>query len=783
MLKSYFLLAWRNLLKHKTSSIINISGLALGLATSILVMLFLVDEFSYDQFHKNISHLYLVMRNQQLANGIVTRETTAGPMGKALEAGMPVVVHSSRQVGMWGMARVGDKQFSVNGIYADPAFFQMMTFPAVEGDPVSALKDPAEVVLTESEAKKLFGTGPAIGKVFVIQDTVAAKVGAVVRDVPRTSTIQFDCVLPFGAFERQNDWLQKWDNNQILTYVELLPSVDVAAFERQATTLLQTRSNDSTVSQFLMPMAKMHLHSGFYNGKQSGGRIYIVVLIVILGLFVLAIACINFMNIATARSEVRAREVGIRKVMGATRQVVMLQFFCEAITIVFLSLGAGLLLSQMVIPAFNRYMNVNIELILTDWRVWVGMLAIGLLTGVLAGSYPAVFLSRFVPSKVLKGRVFSDKRGTLLRRALVTVQFWVAIFFIVGTVVVWQEINYVRSRPIGYEQENLIDVHSSAELGAKYSLFEQEMSTIPGVRSVSAGSDNLVNFNSGITGMDWPGKIPGHEVSIMTTSVGYNWVRTTGMGLVEGRDFSPAYTTDSGACLVNEVTVSQLGLKKPVLGQKLGGSPIIGVVKNFVYNNPSGIIAPMAIYLYKGAPDKGGHFFVRVRNDAHWRETIARIGEIVKKIDPKHSFDFSFTQEEYQQRFEEFTTYGVLATILGGLAIFISCLGLLGLSAFLAERRSKEMSIRKVFGASVRQVLVLLSLDFLRPVVIAFLLAVPAAAWAANFWLNNIAYHVSLSWTVFVAAAGITLLVALLTVGYNGMRTANENPAANLKNE
>jgi putative ABC transport system permease protein len=783
MLKSYFLLAWRNLLKHKTSSIVNVSGLALGLATSILVMLFLVDEFSYDQFHKNISQLYLVMRNQKVANGIATRETTAGPMGKALEAVMPVVVHSARQAGMWGMARVGDKQLSISGIYADPSFFQMMTFPALEGDPVAALKDPAEVVLTESAAKKLFGAAPAMGKVFVIQDTIAVKVGAVVRNIPRTSTIQFECVLPFAAFEPQNDWLQKWDNNQILTYVELRPSADIAAFERQATTLLQTRSNDPTVSQFLMPMARMHLHSGFNNGKQTGGRIYIVVLIVILGLFVLAIACINFMNIATARSEARAREVGIRKVMGATRKVLMLQFFCEAITIVFLSLGVGLMLSRAVIPVFNRYMNVNIELTLTDWRVWAGMLAIGLLTGVLAGSYPAVFLSRFVPSKVLKGRVLSDKRGTLLRRALVTAQFWVAIFFIVGTVVVWQEIDHVRNRPIGYDQENLIDVHSSAELGAKYSLFEQETDAIPGVRSVTAGSDNLVNFNSGITGLDWPGKIPGHEVSIMVTSVGYDWVRTTGMSLAEGRDFSSAYGTDSAACLVNEATVSQLGLKEPVLGQKLGGSPIIGVVKNFVYNNPSGIIAPMALYLYKGAPDKGGHFFVRVRNDAHWRETISRIGKVVKKIDPKHSFDFSFTQEEYQHRFEEFTTYGVLATILGGLAIFISCLGLLGLSAFLAERRSKEMSIRKVFGASVQQVILLLSLDFLRPVVIAFLLAVPAAGWAANLWLNNIAYHVTLSWTVFVAAAAITLLVALLTVGYNGMRTAYENPAANLKNE
>ncbi len=415
--------------------------------------------------------------------------------------------------------------------------------------------------------------------------------------------------------------------------------------------------------------------------------------------------------------------------------------------------------------------------------MWTGVLGVGLMTGLIAGSYPALFLSRFVPAKVLKGSITIGKKRALLRRALVTAQCWVAILFTIGTIVVWQEINYIENRPLGYDQENLIDVRASADLGANYSVFRDRLIQLQGVKGVSAGSDDLLNFGSGITGMDWPGKVPGHEISIMVTSVGYDWLHTTGTQLAEGRDFDRAFGTDTSACLVNESTIQRLGLKEPVVGQKLGGSPIIGVVKNFVFNNPSGIIAPMAIYLYKGAPDGNSHFFVRISNDEHWRQTIAGIGAIVNKLDPKHGFDYSFTKEEYQHRFQELSSDGILATVFGGMAIFISCLGLVGLAAFVIERRAKEMSIRKVFGASVRQVLLLLSADFLRPVIIAFLLAVPVAAWAMNLFLDNIAYHISLSWVVFAAAGLLSLLIALVTVGAQGVKTANANPAKKLRDQ
>jgi putative ABC transport system permease protein len=784
MIKSYFLLAWRNLIKHKTSAAINIGGLAIGLTTSILVVLFVVDEFGFDRFHRNIADLYLLMKNQQQADGVSTGRNSSGPMAGGLRATLPEVVNAVRVAGTGTLARTPDKQVSMDGVYADTGFFSMMSFTSVEGNPGIALQDPHSVILTQSAVKKLFGPGSALGKTFIVDDSVPVRVAAVIRDIPVNSSIQFEYLRPFTAFEPQNAWLKKWDDNRIETWLQLKPKADLAAFGRKATALLQTRSNDTTVSTFAMPMARLRLHSGFNNnGKQSGGKIYLVALIAILGFFVLVIACINFMNIATARSEMRGREVGVRKLMGASRKQIMLQFFCEALTITFLSLLVGILVSYMVVPFFNRYMNANIRFDLLNWRIWTGVVGVGLMTGLIAGSYPALFLSKFGPAKVLKGTIVIGKKRALLRRALVTSQFWVAILFIIGTIVVWQEINYIENRPLGYDQENLVDVHASADLGANYALFRDQLSHLLPVKSVSAGSDDLLNFGSGITGMDWPGKIPGHEISILVTSVGFNWVKTTGLRLAEGRDFDPAFGTDTAACLVNESTVQRLGLREPVLGQKLGDNRIIGVVKNFVFNNPSGIIAPMAIYLYKGAPDGNSHFFVRISNDEHWRETIAGIGAVVKKLDPKHGFDYSFTKEDYQRRFEEFNSDGMVATVFGGMAIFLSCLGLVGLAGFVIERRAKEMSIRKVFGASVRQVLILLSADFLRPVFIAFLLAVPVAAWAIGVWLDNIAYHITLSWGVFVAAGVVSLLIALATVGLQGIKTANANPAKKLRNE
>jgi putative ABC transport system permease protein len=781
MLKSYFKMAWRSLQKNKVSSFVNIAGLAISLATAVIIMLVVVDEFSYDGFHAHLQDIYYIMKNQKQSGGINTGTSTAGPLAAALRSEMPELKYAAR-VSYAGdqLVRAGDKSMFQAVMYTEPDFFNMMSFPATEGSPSEALRDPGSVLITGRTAKNLFGNEDPIGKTLVFDNRLALKVGAVLCDVPSNSSIQFDVILPFEILERENTWLTKWDDNRIGTWVQLGVNTNIRVLDAKMTKLLQARSSDPTVSLFAYPFASLRLHGSFDNGKPTGGRISMVKLLTILGLFILAIACINFMNIATARSEYRGREVGVRKVLGATRNQLIFQFLSEALLTAFLALALGLVISHVALPAFNQYAEKNIHFGFWDWRVWALLAGMGLFTGLLAGSYPALFLSSFKPVRVLKGVLSREKGRARFRRALVTIQFFISIFFIVGTIVIYVQINHVRNRPIGYDQENLIDIDAKGELAGKFEVFKQELAKIPGVSEVSAGSDNLLQFGGVISGMDWPGKKPGEDVSILVSNVQYNWIKTAGLQLVEGRDFNLSFRTDSSACLVNETTVQRLGLKEPITGQLLGGKTIIGVFHNFVFNNPSGIIAPMAIYLKTGSLS---NIFVRIQNNGQWRQTLSQIKNAAKKINPYYPFEFSFIKEGYQVRFEEFAAWGFLATLFGGMAIFISCLGLFGLSAFLAEKRSKEMSIRKVFGAGAGSIWLLLSKDFLKPVFIAFILVVPLASWLMQSMLSKITYHTQVSWWMFVLTGLLAIIIALLTVSYQGIRAALENPVTKLRNE
>ncbi len=780
MLKSYLILAWRNLFKNKISSLINIGGLVVGLSTSILILLMIVDEFSYDSFHSNIASIYLLMKNQQNADGINTGSSTAGPMAAALRNEMPETKYAVRVAGFGGeLTRAGDKTVYESGIYADPDLFRMMSFHTVKGDPATALQDASTVVITASTAKQLFGNEDAVGKTIVFQNKKSFRIGAVVQDVPSNSSIRFDMVIPFQFFEQGNDWLTKWDDNRINTWVQLKPGADIAALNAKLTQLLQTRSNDKTVSLFVYPLKAKRLYNNFSNGKPSGGRIYIVWMLAAIGLFILLIACINFMNLATARSEHRAREVGVRKVLGASRKLLIFQFFSEALLMTFIALALSVLIAWLLLPWFNQLTDKRLFINFLDGKLWLLLLTIGALTGIIAGSYPALFLSRFNTVKVLKGTVTNKKGGTL-RSILVTFQFAISIFLIIATIVLFSELAYVRDRPVGYEQDNLVDIAATGDLNNNYSLFKHQLEAIPGVINISGGSDNILQFGGGITGMDWPGKIPGQELSVIVSKVQYEWTKTAGIKMIEGRDFDPQFGTDTAACLVNEITVQKMGLKAPVVGTIIGGHPVIGVFQNFVFNNPSGIIAPMVIYLQT---NHLSHVFVRVTNNGKWRQTMANIESVAKKINPGYPFEYSFTSEVYKHRFEEFASIGQLSALFGGMAILISCLGLFGLSAFVAEKRSKEMSIRKVLGAGIEHIWLALSKDFLKPVLIAFIIIVPLAAWAMHSMLNNIPYRISLNWWMFAVAGLIVSVIALLTVSYQGFKTAFEKPATNLRND
>ena len=780
MFKNYFRIAFRNLLKNKVSSFINIGGLAVGLATGIVILLVIINEFSYDKFNKNLADTYLLMKNHNLSGDISTGSTMPGPLAASIRNEIPDIKYTTRTSEQNDLVRAGDKTLYTNDIYTDADFFNIMSFQVIKGNAVNALKQPNSIVITESTAKKIFNTTDVLGKTILLNNADVLKIEAVIKDVPQNSTNKFDIAISFLLFESKNNWLNKWDDNRIETWIQAKPNVNLTTLNSKLKTLYLSKQDEKNIELFAYPFADVRLYNQFKNGKPNGGLINVILLLGIIAGFVLLIACINFMNLATARSEQRAREVGVRKVLGASRWRIIFQFLNEALLLSFIALAIGTLLAHVALPFFMRITGNYFTPDYTNWQVWLLLVMLGIITGLVAGSYPAFYLSHFKPIMVLKKLVSKNKGGSFLRKSLVTFQFVISIFLIIATIVIARQIDYLEQRPLGYNADNLIDISANSDLAGKYDIVKNELQRIPGVKAVSAGTDNLVRFGGSFNGLDWPGKTPDQDFYITVTSVQYNWVKTAGFQLAEGRDFSPDFGADTTACLINEAAAKRMGLKEPVTGTKLGDKTVIGVVHDFVYNHPFSSPQPMIVYLSQGNMN---HFFVRIANNQNWRKCVAQIEQTVRKINPDFPFAYQFVKEEYQANFKEFDSLKQMADVFGGMAIFISCLGLFGLSAFLAERRGKEISIRKILGAGVGSLWFTLSKDFLKPVVIAFAVAAPLAGLVLQKGLEQMDYHIQLSWWMFAIAALAATVIAIATVSYNGIKAAIANPVKSLRTE
>lgn len=782
MLKNYLKIAWRSLVTNKISSFINISGLAVGLAIGILVMIVMLDLVSYNKFHTHLPNIYALMSTSKVGGETGVSTSVQGPLAALIREQIPEVKYISRLgSGGQGLLHSGEKALYERTVYVEPDYFRIMTFPAIAGNPVAALQQTGSVVITERTAKKLFGAENAMGKVITYNNQYPLQVGAVIRDIPENSSERFDVALPFALYEKENaDWINRWDNNRIATWMEVQAGVNLSSLNAKLEKLMREKLNNNQAGLFAYPFADMWLYGEFKDGKPSGGRIYAVMLLGAIGLFVLLIACINFMNLSTARSERRAREVGVRKVMGAFRRQVIFQFLCEAMLLAFIALLLGLFLARIALPVLNYFTEKNLTFDFANWRIWLSLLGMVLFTGLVAGSYPAFFLSSFKPVLVLKGIIINRQGGAVLRKGLVTFQFMISIFLIIATIVIFKQLRYVENRPVGYNPENLLEIPLRGDMGGKFQLIKNEMVRIPGIISISGGSNDLIRFGGATDGIQWPGKTADQNIWVTLTDVHYDWVKTAGLKMAEGREFSPTFGTDTNACLINQTAVTKMGLKPPVVGTKLGSTTVIGVVQDFVFNSPFATPKPMLIRLGRGGAN---HLFVRLRNDENRPRTLATVEQVMKKINPSYPFEYHLVSEEFQKRFEGVRYTSQLTNIVGILAIFISCLGLFGLSAFLAERRNKEIGVRKVLGASVPQVWFILSKDFLKPVLVAFVLASPLAGWLLNKMLLNWDYHISLSWWMFALAGALAIIIALITVSFHGFRAALRNPVQSLRTE
>lgn len=787
MINNYLKLAFRNLFRNRLYSFLNITGLAVGLAGGVFVLLWVISDWSFNRFHENLPSIHVMMQNQTQGGETYTFQAMPGPLAAGLRADFPEIEWAART--SWPanfLVKAGEKSIYDGGFFAEPDFFNIFQFKNIHGNAVAALSEPNGCVLTESTAKKYFGNDDPIGKPLKINNQHDLKVGAVIADIPKNSTVRFRILMPFSILEKADGaWINSnWGNNSWQNWVALRPKTDLAALNAKLENYIQTKMPTAAAHVFAYPLADLHLFGKFQNGKQDGGRWQVLMLLGIIGLFILLIACVNFMNLATARTSARAREVGIRKSVGSLRGQLVGQFLTEAMLMTFLALGLALLLVKSLLPGFNRVAEKSLVLDFSNWQIWASIGGLGLLTGLIAGSYPALFLSKFQPVQTIRGTVISNKKsGAVLRKGLVTFQFFISIFLIISTLVIHKQLDFISNLPIGYDVENLVSMPVRGTMGDKFDVFKNELLQLPGVKSVSTGDHNLVNFGSNTSGIGWPGKTEDQDFLISTTAVGLDYTRTTGMKIIDGRDFSADFGADSMAVLLNETAVRMMGLQSPV-GSVIEADTnftVIGVVKDFIFNDAAAATEPMVIFC---DPRAGlGYFFVRFDNDGNWQKHLAGIEAVAKNVFPDQPFDARFVKDDYQKGFEGIRSTGTLINVFGGLAVFISCLGLFGLAAFFAEKRAKEIGIRKVLGANVAGLWFFFSKDFFKPVLLAFALAVAPALFAMKKLLGTFDHRIDISWEIFALAGLAALLVAAATVSFHSVKAAVADPVKSLRSE
>ena len=789
MFKNFLKIACRNFLRNKSFSSINIIGLAIGMASAILIFLWIQNEYSHDKFHANSDRLYIA-HNRDIFNGeLHAWSQTSKPLAPALKQEFPEVEDAARMMdGLNFLFTINDTKLNVNGSFTDSGFLHMFSFPLISGNPNTALSSVNQIVITEKLSKKLFGKENAMGKVIKIDSTDLFTVSGVLKDLPNNTQFTFEYLLPWSYMKKICWDDNSWGNNSIKTYILLKTGVSQSSFDKKIkyVTISHTKNDVKATTQvFTHLFSDSWLYSRAENGVYVGGRIERVKLFSIIAGFILLIACINFMNLSTARSEKRAKEVGIRKTIGAEKSSLIFHFIGESIFLSFFSGVLALIIVVCFLTPFNKLVNKELFLDFTNPLFWLCFIGFIAFTGLIAGSYPAFYLSSYQPVKVLKGTFKTNNVIINPRKVLVVIQFTFAIALIICTLIIQHQIEYAQARDVGYTRNNLIYTELQGDIGKNYDLIKNDLINKGAAVSVNKSMNPITQRYSDGWGFSWPGSMgEDDKVDFIRMATDADFIKTMGVSLIEGRDIDiNKYPGDSTALLINETAKKVMRLREP-LGAIVKGDghdwKIVGVVKDFIFESPYEKVNQLFVM---GPKSWFNVMHIKLNQKNSTKENLVIVEQVFKQYNPQYPFVYNFVDKEYEIKFDDEKRIGSLAGLFSGLTIFISCLGLFGLATYMAENRIKEIGVRKVLGASVLSITSLLSKDFLKLVIISFCIACPFAWLAMNKWLEEFSFRITIEWWVFIITGILSILIAISTVSFQAIKAAIANPVKSLRTE
>jgi putative ABC transport system permease protein len=779
-------IALRNLWRNKGFTLINLGGLAIGLASCMILLLYVAYEYGYDKQFTDYDKTYVLYNNQKTASETFSFMAFPGKLKDEIKEKVPGIARVSRLSYPEPMlVSYNQNNFKMNAVFGDPDFLKMFDYKVLKGNPNTFLNSVEGVILTETLAKNLFGNEDPINKVIKLDNKENLKVEGVIADRPKNSTLELDYIMSWKLYDKLNSWTKTsgWGNNYCMMFAQLRDNSSFNQTNNQLKGMIKAHEKDANGEPFMHPLSKWHLYDKFVNGQNVGGRIDQLRIFFLLAFCILLIACVNFMNLSTAKSEKRAREVGVRKAIGSSRNNLVGQFMFESVLLTTLSMLVAFVLIEVSLPYFNNLLGITLGINYNDYKFWSVFLGLTLITAIIAGSYPAFYLSSFDPVKVLKGFKLSGGSSLSIRKFLVIFQFVFAACLIVCTAVIYQQLNYIKNKPIGYNKANLIQIPTEGEFSKKEKreILKDELLKSGAITGFTEYSLSLTGGGNNTYGISWPGKNEKDKILVNFRFTNLDLTKTTGMEILQGRDFSKDFV-DTANVLVNEAMVKVMGMKNPVGKMIDWDQPIriIGVVKDYVMESPYQKAAPLLI---AQNPNRASIIIMRLNDKNNITSSINHINEAIKRLNPSYPTEIKFVDDNFEKKFRNEKLLGTLSNWFGGFAIFISCLGLLGLALFMAEQRKKEISIRKVLGATTANILTLLNKDFIKLVAIANVIAFPLAYIIINKWLSGYEYRISISALPFIVAIGLSVIIAVLTVSIQSVKVAKANPVDALKYE